>query len=291
MEQVRATGEPVTVVHEHFRADGERRVVEVIASPLWREGGVFRGIIECTRDITKHKQVEETLQQYAERLRALTAQLIDVAEAERRRVARELHDETSQALANLVVTLGTAARLTSEGETRRQLEQVRLLAVETLEGVNRIVHDLRPRLLDDYGLVAAIRGYAEERLEQAGIDVTVEVTGAEARLPPHVEMGIFRVVQEAVNNIVRHSDATHACIRLGCETEHFVVEIHDDGRGFEVSAILGGSRQNGCLGLLGMQERVALIGGTLEIDSAPAAGTRIRVQVPVSQAVEADVQD
>ncbi len=281
LEQVREWGQPVTVVHEHYGTHGEQRITEVIASPLWGEDGSFQGIIECMRDITERKRAEETLQQYADRLRALTTQLIEVAEAERQRVARELHDETSQALANLIVTLGTAARLAGDRETRQSLEQVKGLAVDTLEGVKRIVLDLRPRLLDDYGLMPAIRWYAEERLEQANIDVTVDVEGGETRLPPHAETGIFRVVQEAVNNIVRHAQATHAWVRLTWEPNRFAVEIEDDGRGFDVQAMVSGAKRNRCLGLLGMQERVALMDGTLEIESAPGAGTRILVQVPV----------
>ncbi len=291
MEAVRESGRPITVVHEHYSVNGKWRFVEIVASPLWGEDGAFQGIIECMRDITERKQAEETLQQYTERLRALTAQLIEAAEAERQRVARELHDETSQALANLVVTLGTVARLTADGKTRRHLEQVKELAVDTLEGVKRIVLDLRPRLLDDYGLLPAIRWYAEERLGQVGVDVIVEVQGMEMRLPPYAETGVFRVIQEAVNNIARHAHSTHARIRLTWEPNQLAVEIEDNGRGFDAQTAMSGVRRDQCLGLLGMQERVALMGGALAMDSVPGSGTRILIRVPLPQTVEANVQD
>jgi len=282
LEQVRESGQQVTVVHEHYRAGGERRFSEIIASPLWGADGTFQGIIECIRDITERKQVEETLRRYAERLRALTAQIVEAAEAERQRVARELHDETSQALANLVVTLGTLIRLTPDVDMRQRLSQVKRQAVETLEDVKRIVLDLRPRLLDDYGLLPAIQWYVEERLGQAGVRATVEVQGSETRLPPPVETGLFRVVQEAVNNIARHAQASQAWVRITWKPEWLIIEVEDNGQGFDVQEAMSDTKSGRGLGLLGMEERVTLVGGTLTINSAPQAGTRIVIQVPLS---------
>ena len=291
LEQVRELGHPVTVVHEHLRANGERRLFEVIASPLWGEDGTFQGIIECMRDITERQRAEEKLKHYAERLRALTAQLIEVAEAERQRVARELHDETSQALANLVVTLGMIARLSKDDETTQRLEVAKQQVIETLEGVKRIILDLRPRLLDDYGLQSAIQWYAEERLCQAGIDAVVEVHGSPVRMPPHAETEIFRVVQEAINNIARHAHATKARVSLHWKPHSLEVEVQDNGCGFDFQKVMDGTEQDRALGLLGMQERMTLIGGTLAIRSAPGAGTLVRLQVPLSETEEAHVQD
>ncbi|MFQ5595005.1 MAG: PAS domain S-box protein, partial [Anaerolineae bacterium] len=261
--------------------DGTLVTIDGSANPILDENGEIIGFLAIQRDITERKQAEETLQHYTERLQALTAKLVEVAEEERQRVARELHDETSQALANLVVTLGTVARITRDEETRRQLEQAKQLVVGTLEGVNRIVHDLRPRLLDDYGLLPAIRWYAEERLGQAGVDVGVEVQGTEMRLPAHTETAVFRMIQEAMNNIVRHAQATQATVRLTWERHQLAVEVIDDGRGYDVQETLNGARRDQSLGLLGMQERAMLVGGTLSIDSESGAGTRVLIQVPV----------
>jgi len=291
LEQVRKLGHPITVVHEHLRADGERRLFEVIASPLWGEDGTFQGIIECMRDITERKRAEEKLKQYAKRLRALTAQLIEVAEAERQRVARELHDETSQALANLVVTLGMIARLSGNDEVTQRLEAAKQQAIETLEGVKRIILDLRPRLLDDYGLQSAIQWYAEERLGQAGVAARIKVHGSPVRLSPHTETGVFRVVQEAINNIVRHAHATEARIALNWKPNCLEVEVQDNGCGFDLQKVMDDMGQDRALGLLGMQERMMLVGGTLDIRSAPGTGTRIRIQVPLPEVEEGHVQD
>ncbi len=221
----------------------------------------------------------------------LVAKLIFAQEEERQRIARELHDETSQALANLIVTLGMASRLTKDEEVRQRLDQVKQLAVETLEGVKRIVLDLRPRLLDDYGLLPAIRWYAEERLQQAGIDVTIDVQGNEVRLPSHIEIGIFRVIQEAVNNIARHSHATQAAIRILWQPNTLRVEIEDNGRGFDVQETMNYVKRERGLGILGMQERIALAGGTLTIDSTPGMGTRITFEIPLSSREGSYVQD
>ncbi|MFQ6016441.1 MAG: ATP-binding protein, partial [Anaerolineae bacterium] len=211
----------------------------------------------------------------------LVVKLISAQEEERQRVARELHDETSQALANLVVTLGTMARLTPDIDTRQRLSQVKGRAVETLEDVKRIVLDLRPRLLDDYGLLPAIQWYVEERLGQAGVRATVEVQGSERRLPPPMETSLFRAVQEAVNNIARHAQASQARVRISWEPELLIIEVEDDGRGFDVQEAMSDTKSGRGLGLLGMKERVTLVEGTLTINSAPQAGTRIVIQVPL----------
>ncbi len=221
----------------------------------------------------------------------LVAKLIFAQEEERQRIARDLHDETSQALASLVVALGTEGRLTHDEKTRQRLEQVKRLAIAALEGVKRIVLDLRPRLLDDFGLLPAIQWYAEERLYQEGVDVTIETEGNEARLPSHIEIGVFRVIQEAVNNIARHAHATQARIRMAWQSDKLVVEIEDDGYGFDVQKHMSDMRRNGGLGLLSMQERVALAGGTFTIDSAPGMGTRIRFEIPLPRSEAKDVQD
>ncbi|MFQ5858020.1 MAG: ATP-binding protein [Anaerolineae bacterium] len=293
-----------------------RQAAEVIAAGNLDQSVQVQGTAEVQALATSFDQMRIRLQSYLEEQRQwneeldaqvrvrtrelerlcrvrdrLVAKLISAQEDERQRVARELHDETSQVLANLVVTLGTVARLTGDGETHRHLEQAKRLAVDTLEGVNRIVLDLRPRLLDDYGLLPAIRWYAEERLDQAKVDVMVEVQGTEMRLPTHTETGIFRVIQEAVNNIVRHAHATQARVRLTWEPSLLTVEIEDNGRGFDVQETMSGAERDRSLGLLGMQERVALVNGTLAIDSIPDTGTRILIRVPLPQTVEANVQD
>ena len=264
------------------RKDGSVVTVDGSANPILDENDDIAGFLAIQRDISERKQAEEALQRYAERLRALTAQLVEAGEAERQRVARELHDETSQSLATLIVTLGTVAQLSTDADIRQHLNQVKDLTVETLEGVKRLTLDLRPRLLDDFGLQAAVQWYSEERLSQAGITATVEVQDTEIRLPPYIETGLFRVVQEAVNNITHHSRAANAWIHVVWRSGELEIEIKDDGQGFYLQEVLNDPTSDRGLGLLGMQERVDIIGGTLAIESAPQTGTRISVRVPIT---------
>ncbi len=270
--------------------------VQMLATSLEEMRARLKGLLEEQRqwNVELDAQVRartEELEQLCRLRDRLLAKLIYAQEDERQRVARELHDETSQALANLVVTLGTMARLSDDDKMRRQLEQVKQLAVDTLEGVKRVVLNLRPRLLDDFGLVPAIRWYAEERLGQAGVEFSFEVEGTEMRLPPHTEAGIFRVIQEAVNNIARHAHASRACICMAWEPDMLTVKVEDDGCGFDVEDKMSRAKRNGSLGLVGMQERVALMGGTLAVGSTPGAGVRVLIRVPLSHTVTGYAQD
>lgn len=268
--------------------------VEALALTFDQMRSRLQMLIEAQRSWTEELEAQvqartRELRELCDQRDRLLVKLISAQEEERQRVARELHDETSQVLANLVVTLGAVARLTADADTRQRLNQVKGLAVEALEDVKRIILDLRPSLLDDYGLQAAIRWYVEERLSQAGIAATIEVHGTEVHLPPHIETGLFRVVQEGVNNIARHSRAAHAWIRLIWEPTGLAIEVEDDGQGFDVQEALSGHMDDRGLGLLGMQERVELVGGSLTIKSVPQTGTCIFVQVPVSQRMEPHV--
>ncbi|GMR10913.1 MAG: hypothetical protein BMS9Abin28_1737 [Anaerolineae bacterium] len=221
----------------------------------------------------------------------LFGKLISAQEDERRRVARELHDETSQALANMIVTLGAFGRLSSDSEVNQQLQTTKGLAVEILEGVNRIVLDLRPRLLDDYGLVPALRWYAQDCLEKMGVDVGFEVRGAERRLAPVLETAVFRIIQEAVNNIARHANATKTLIRLEWMPNMLKVVVEDNGRGFDAEKITRAEDPENHFGILGMIERISLMGGRIAMESLPGGGTRVLFEVPVQEVVEPDVKD
>ncbi len=219
----------------------------------------------------------------------LLAKLVFAQEEEQRRIARELHDDTSQALANLAVTLGVTAQGITDEDVKDRLVQLKSYSLEALENIKRIIADLRPRLLDEYGLMAAIRWYVQDRLSQTGIEVTIEELGTPVALQPYLETGLFRVVQEAVNNVARHADPSSVQIEV-CWRDTFVtVEVYDNGRGFDSNAILAQNtnsdhdRRRG-LGLIGMRERVELVGGNLTVTSKPGSGTCITVHVPVPKA-------
>ncbi len=219
-----------------------------------------------------------TLAQMCREREQLLTRLITAQEEERRRVSRELHDETSQELANLIVRLGALARTVDDEEVLRQLQKLRQHAARTLEGVNRIVMDLRPGLLDEYGLVPAVQWYADSRLSPQGVAVKVKARGTPRPLSPHVQVSVYRVLQEAINNIAQHAQAQRATIAFDWRADALQVVVEDDGRGFEAAEVAQTPSQH--FGLLGMRERIHLVGGSFRIESAPGQGTRIEIQVP-----------
>jgi len=221
------------------------------------------------------------LQKREEARLALLRKVIGAQEDERRRIARELHDETSQSLASVAMRLEGAVRALPEGEARRAVADVQQLAVRTLDEVHRLVLDLRPSVLDDLGLLSAIRWCAERHLEPAGIACRCELQEPDRRLPAELETALFRVCQEAITNIARHAGAESVLIQVGERAGRLVVEIEDDGRGFVPSQAPGLDADRPSFGLMGMRERVELLGGTLDIDSAPEQGTRVKVEIPL----------
>lgn len=205
----------------------------------------------------------------------LLKRVISAQEEERRRIARELHDETSQNLTVLAMGLETA-----DGAAKGKLAGLRDLTVKTLDGVHRLVYDLRPSVLDDLGLLAGLRWYAESRLEPLGVRVSLMTTGEERRLPPEIETAVFRIGQEAVSNIARHANASSVFIGVGFHDDRVALEIEDDGTGFDPGVEVSAREGHGW-GLVGMRERATLFGGTLDIASAPSMGTRIAASIPL----------
>ncbi len=236
--------------------------------------------------------LEEKVQAKTSELRALAEtrdrllrQMMTAQEEERRRVARELHDETSQALTALIANVGTLRRQ-PPSQIQQNLDEIRSSVVDILRGINRIVLDLRPTLLDDYGLLPALSWYAEKRLGSDGIRVETSAWASEMRLPPTVETVLFRIGQEAITNAARHAKASRVRINLHCNEsrDRVTLDIEDDGVGFDEDQIQRDPLNDRArLGLLGMQERVQLIGGELLVRSEPGQGTLISVTVPLGQ--------
>jgi len=213
----------------------------------------------------------------------LLRKVITAQEEERRRIARELHDETGQALTALAVGMDTAALAPGADidGVREKLAQLRTLAMDALEDVHRLIYDLRPSVLDDLGLVAGLRWYAETRLQSAGIRTRVMVTGDERRLPAEVETALFRIGQEAISNAAWHAQASNVLVSLDFRDGAFGLEVADDGVGFDAAGLADSADQRRGLGIMGMQERAALLGGTFQIVSEPSVGTRVKVTVPL----------
>lgn len=214
-------------------------------------------------------------------LRNLSLEVLSAQEDERKRIARELHDETSQSLASLLISLERIDSVIPDDlpNLKERLRAARGLTTRAIDDLRTLVADLRPLVLDDLGLAPAIRWYACDRLEPEGIDVTVEADTAAPRLPAAVETAVFRIAQEAISNILNHADAGQVRIRL-TRGHQLALEIEDDGLGFDAALVPPpDGRQH--MGLFGIRERAAALGGEAHIDSRPGEGTRVRVLLPL----------
>jgi signal transduction histidine kinase len=201
--------------------------------------------------------------------------VVEAQELERRRLARELHDETGQALTSILLGLKGLEERMDDAESRTAAEELRGLVVSTLQDVRRLAVELRPSALDDFGLVAALERLTGSFAEQTGIAVDFQTALAEERLPEELETAIYRVVQESLTNVVKHARARRVSILLARKDGAVKAVVEDDGQGFDPAETGGGS------GLVGMRERLALLGGRLAVESAPDGGTTVAAEVPV----------
>lgn len=233
-------------------------------------------VAERTREVERYSKEQEQL------AREPTMRILQAQEGERRRIARELHDETVQTLSGLLITLDfleshipAGANAVTSGITR-----ARSTATRALGEVRALAHALRPPILDDLGLVAALEGLAEEYALTYGVPITVMVNlDGEERLPSDIEIALFRIAQEALSNACRHSEARAAQLHLSVRDDVVELVVEDDGKGFDLETVARPSHHGG-LGLSSMRERAALLQGRLEIDTAPGSGTRLAAVVP-----------
>ncbi len=212
--------------------------------------------------------------------------IVEMQEEERARIARELHDEFGQALTGLAIGLrGAQESVQQPQRLQRQLAQLEEMAVQALGNMRHIVNELRPALLDDMGLPAALRHYRDTFQDLTGIQVHLALGPSPERLPATVETILFRITQEALTNIARHAHARQAWIDLHCRDNQAILTIRDDGQGFDVQSVMDSRQQMG-MGLLGIQERVNLTGGMFAIRSEPGQGTTISISIPLSAGEE-----
>lgn len=237
----------------------------------------------------ENRALSEDLRHEASRRYELLKRLIVAQEDERKRVARDLHDGLGQDLAGLALRLEVIEKQSiGQPETMRaRLREARALIDETTAHAYAMILSLRPSALDDLGLAAALRTHADRVLKDAGIRFEIKSGDLARRLPPEIETALFRVIQEALTNVVRHSGARQVSVSLAAHDGLFEGEIADDGRGFDVDAVREDGHGPRGLGLLGMEERVVQIGGTLEIFSKSGAGTRLRIKIPLPEADDA----
>lgn len=241
--------------------------------------------------------------QRKERIRGeLLTKALAAQEEERKRIARELHDDVSQSLTALLYEAEDGLEMDAQPTTQKRLQSICDLTQHTLDNIHKLIFDLRPSMLDQLGLVPAVRWLAETRLETRGLRVTVNASSAsmekfsdDHRLAPEIETGLYRVIQEAINNIARHAAARNVEISLELENETFRVSIIDDGIGFDWNELNIAANKNleenntdtpetmRGLGLMGMQERIELLGGELEILTTPGNGTQVHIHVPLHE--------
>lgn len=243
--------------------------------PVLDDHGEVELLLFCLSDVTKRVRAEQELQDAMSQLRGLSQQLVEIQEQERRRISRELHDEVGQGL--------TALKLVLENSLGEQSGFIDLQLKEALAMVNNLVHvarriafDLRPPMLDDLGLLSALVWLTQKSRAQVGLTVNFRHSGLEARLPQDIETAVFRISQEALTNVIRHAGATQAEISVLVAKESIVLRIEDNGCGFDPAV----ARQSGRgAGLLGMQERAALLDGVLTIDTGIGIGTTITTEI------------
>jgi PAS domain S-box-containing protein len=287
---------------------GQLIEVEVTSQTLVWAGRPAALIV--AHDITGHKRAEEAPQEsiqqikiayeqatiYArelntkiaelsltrQRLQLLSQQLVEAQEAERRHIARELHDEIGQTLTAVKINLQAMQRLSHTSSLAIPLAESMDIIEQAIQQVRNLSLDLRPSMLDDLGLLATLRWYLDRQAKWAGFITQFTADPPDMQLPSNLETVCFRLVQEALTNVMRHAQAQRVQINLQQHQTELELFIQDDGLGFEVEATLARVAHGTGLGLLGMQERVALLGGQLDINSAPGRGVEIRVCLPLS---------
>lgn len=215
------------------------------------------------------------------RLRELTTQVIEAQEAERQRIARELHDDTAQILFAQLLRV-SALKSSPHEAVRITAESLETLTVEAIEGVRRLALELRPPALDDLGVREALGDLAQRFSENTGVEVDLVVTGSRDRLAPEAELVLYRVAQEAMTNVVKHAKASSARITLARWPDRVDLTVDDNGTGFDPSVNRSRDSTGLGLGLFGMEERVLLVGGSLAIRTLAPTGTRVAVSLPLA---------
>jgi len=228
----------------------------------------------------------EGLARAGERYQALLQHALTTQEEERKRIARELHDETSQALTSLTLSLQAIIGMVEmkgigAAELIEKLKTTHSYVVHAGNEVVKLMKELRPTLLDELGMPAAINRYAKDTLQAQGINVSVEFIGIDQRFPPEVEVTLFRVAQGAIGNILEHSGAKNVSIKLECNSSECTLRIEDDGKGFNVKKLTRVDPSGRGAGVFTMKERVRLVGGSCRVDSQPGQGTKVMAKVPL----------
>ncbi len=284
-EAVRGDRHSATMECRYRHKDGSWRVIEATARNLLNDPAV-NGIVVNSRDVTERWRAQEALRQKEaelrenqKQLRTLAARFLKSQEEERSRIARELHDDLSQKLAFLAVEAEVLEQRLSEvpDPMRDRLRSLKRRAVDLSEDVRRMAHQLHPAVLDDLGLEPALRSYCAEFSVLTGIPVKFSWQKPFGSLPSEVALCLYRVTQEGLRNVAKHSRAPRAAVTLAGAADAIQLSITDSGVGFSLDEV----KSKGGLGIASMEERVRLVNGSILIESVPGKGTRIKVHVPL----------
>ena len=260
---------------------GVSRTILLNAGPLRDAAGNFTGVVLTGFDITDRKAAERRLAEYSARLGTLSRRVLTVQEEERRAVARELHDELGQVLTAVRLNLQTLRRRAADPALGPVFEDGLALLETAIAEVRALSTRLRPTILDDLGLEAALRSHLERSRSRADLELETDIRLPGRRLDAAIETACFRIVQEAMTNALRHAVATRLAVSLGVANGELVLSVRDDGQGFDLAAAALRAARGESAGLSGMEERAQLAGGRLEMNTAPGRGTEVRALFPL----------
>lgn len=266
---------------KHQKGDGTLINVEMFTHGMLFDGKVTKLIL--VQDITEKVEIDNKLKEYLEEIRMLTSHLQEIREEERKNIAREIHDELGQQLTVIKMEIAWAIRKLKQPEKQKvKLEGLLETIDSTMRSVRRICSELRPTLLDDLGLVAALQWHAGQLRSSTGIKIYIDAPEEIDNLPADIKTGMYRIFQESLTNIIRHAEAKKVEIQLIVENKMIILHIKDDGKGFDILA----SSKKKTLGILGMKERSLNMGGEYIIGSYPGKGTSVMVSIPLNTKTE-----
>jgi len=265
-------------VATQFEATWQGRTYENRMEPLRGAEGNIVGVVNLALDVTEKRQADEALRESREELRRLSAAMRELEENQRRRIAREIHDDLGQRLTALRLDVGLLRTELREGRTAAAEERTAAmldLVDETLTTARRVAMELRPAILDDFGFAAAVEHEVESFARRSGIEISLSIRPEEISIESARATALYRVIQEALTNVVRHSGASHVDVRVETRQGRIEAEVRDNGRG------ITNAQSNGAgLGLIGIRERILAFDGNVRIEGLENGGTRVFVSVP-----------
>ena len=278
-QRKRGTSESYDIKFRH--KNGKEVWLHASGTPTKDDKGKHNGNLAMYTDITERKQAEEALVQANDQLKQYGHRITQVQEEERKRIAYELHDDTAQYLSLLKLELDSLlhSKKIQDPQVLEKLKHLEKDAGRAVDEVRRYSHELRPAILDNLGLHAALEQIAEDANKVNQIAVEVDVEGEEPSMPDEVKLGLFRIAQEAINNARKHAKATHATLSLKFLGSKLILTVKDNGIGFDVQEAKVRSKNKGSLGLMSMQERARLLDACLKIESEPGKGTTVSAEV------------